>query len=110
MLRLVAALLLVACTEETSSDRTTRPPTPSPGRVQLGASTYGALESAGTADVTITRTSGTAGEVSVTVQAYDDTASSTDFASVPQTLVWADGESGAKTYTITITADEVNEL
>ena len=87
---------------------------PVPGTVAFSSATYSLTEpSTGTAAMTITvnRTGGTSGAVSVEATVVGNTATVTDdyTATSPTTLNWADGESAAKTFTITVKADALTE-
>jgi hypothetical protein len=61
--------------------------------------------------VTVNRTGGSAGAISVEATITADTATVTDdyTATTPATLNWADGDSAAKTFTITVKADAITE-
>ena len=87
---------------------------PVPGTVAFSSATYSQTEpSTGTAAMTITvnRTGGTSGAVSVEATVVGNTATVTDdyTATSPTTLNWADGDSAAKTFTITVKADALAE-
>jgi len=82
-----------------------------PGTLNVTSTSAG--EAAGTGPVTVTRTGGTCGAVSVQVNLAAGTATTTaDFtATSPQTLEWANGETGAKSVAtpITLVEDTVYE-
>ena len=83
------------------------------GTLQFSAATYSVSENAGNATVTVTRTGGSAGAVSVTFTASNGTATAPGDYSVisPTAVSFADGET-AKTVSISIIDDttvEANE-
>ncbi|HLF84050.1 MAG TPA: C25 family cysteine peptidase [Blastocatellia bacterium] len=89
---------------------------PQPGTLQFSATTYTDTEqNAGThtVQVTLTRTGGTDGAVSVHYATSDGTATaSSDYNSTSGDLEWADGDSANKTFNITVLGDtdlETNE-
>lgn len=83
---------------------------PGPGTLQLGTSSYSVSESAGALSVTVTRSGGTSGSASVKLATSDGNASGgIDYSPRAATLSWADGEAGAKSLSIPITADSVPE-
>ncbi len=60
-------------------------------------------------EVSVTRTGGTEGAVSGTIESTGGTATSSDFTDVATTLSWADGEGSAQTVSVSITGDNVVE-
>ncbi len=82
---------------------------PPGGTFAFSAPTYSALENGGAFPVSVVRLGGTTGAASVKVSATPGTATPADFAAPPATLSWADGEAGAKTFTVTLTDDAVYE-
>ena len=82
------------------------------GTLQFSAATYSVSENAGNATVTVTRTGGSAGAVSVTFTASNGTATAPgDYSVISPTVSFADGET-AKTVSISIIDDttvEANE-
>ena len=87
---------------------------PVPGIVAFDSATYSQTEPAsGTADMTITvkRTGGSDGAVSVEATVTGETATAGDdfVASAPVTLNWADGDSTSKSFTITVKTDALVE-
>jgi hypothetical protein len=79
-----------------------------PGTLQFSASSYSDDEDAGAITVTVTRTGGSTGAVTVDVSDADSGAatSGTDYTVITTTtLSWADGVSGAQTFTVDITND-----
>jgi len=81
---------------------------PSPGTLQFSASSYSASEGDSTPNLTVIRTDGSEGEVSVQ---YMPTVESTatlgsDYLGSGGTLSWADGDSEAKSLTLTLIDDE----
>lgn len=87
---------------------------PPVGSVAFSSATYSQTEPAsGTVDMTVTvnRTGGSAGAISVdaTISAVEATVTDDYTATTPATLNWADGDSAAKTFTITVNADAITE-
>jgi hypothetical protein len=90
-----------------------------PGTLQFSSATYTVGEAGPTATITVTRTGGTDGAVSVNYGTSNGTATGgmacstgVDFLATSGTLNWASGDSANKTFTVTIcndTADEPNE-
>jgi hypothetical protein len=79
------------------------PPT---GIVEFMEGRYYAREDATNAIITVNRKHGTNGSVCVDVMASDGSAiSGEDFDAVVDTLCWADGEGGAKSFSVSITPD-----
>jgi hypothetical protein len=73
------------------------------GTVVLAASSYTVAQSAGTLTLTVNRTGGSTGAISVTHAATDGTAvAGTDFTASSGTLQWGDGDGTPKTFTVTI--------
>lgn len=80
------------------------------GLVSLSSATYGIGESAGALTVTATRTVSFGGAVSVDYALVSETATVVDdFQAASGILSWADGESGSKTFTVTIVSDDLAE-
>ena len=83
---------------------------PAPGTIQFSVATYSASEGAGTVSVTLTRTDGTDGEVSVTAATSDGTATQeSDYTSTSNSVIWANGVGGPKTFGITLLEDSIIE-
>jgi hypothetical protein len=82
-----------------------------PGEIGFAANTYTVLEDKGPASISIERSSGNAGAVSVLISSADGTATGggEDYNSINSIINWADGEMGIKTATIEITDDMVAE-
>ena len=77
--------------------------TASVGSVQLSASTYTVAQSAGSLSVTVHRTGGSTGAVSVGYVTADGTAvAGTDYTATSGTLNWADGDATSKTFSVPI--------
>ena len=88
--------------------------TPGAGTIQFSAATYSVGENAGTATVTVTRTGGSSGAVSVTFATSNGTATAPgDYTAVsPITVSFANGDTASKTVNIPISDDttvEANE-
>ena len=65
---------------------------------------------AAAATVTVTRTGGSSGEVSVDYATTDGTATvDSDYAAASGTLTWADGDMSSKTFTVAVNGDTVLE-
>jgi hypothetical protein len=102
----------------TDIDGQTRPATPdigadevlTSGTVQLSSATYSVSETGSTVTITATRTGGSDGAVSVAYSTTDGTATATaDYTPASGTLTWNDGETGNKTFTVTILDDNIRE-
>ncbi|HXF42365.1 MAG TPA: Calx-beta domain-containing protein, partial [Pyrinomonadaceae bacterium] len=83
--------------------------TTNPGTLQFSSTSYSASENAGTALVTVTRSGGTDGAVSVNFSAQNGTATggstcstNVDFLTTSGNLNWANGEGGSKTFNVTL--------
>jgi O-glycosyl hydrolase len=76
------------------------------GQIQFSAPTYSMNETGGSVTITVSRTGGGAGAVSVQYATSDGTAKSgTDYTAVTNTLSWGDGDTASKTFTIPILDD-----
>lgn len=74
-----------------------------PGFVQFSSPTYSAMATSPSVPLTVTRTNGTTGTVTVQYQTIDGTAAAgTAYTSTAGTLTWADGDSSSKTITVPI--------
>lgn len=79
------------------------PPVNSSGTLAFSAATASVDEDAGSVSVSVSRTGGSSGPVSVSYATADGTAvAGTDYTSASGILSWADGESSAKTFTVPI--------
>lgn len=80
------------------------------GRVQFSAPTFEVNENAGNASVTLTRTDGTQGAVSVSVASRNGTATAAaDYTAVATTVTFGDGDAAAKTVLVPIINDATVE-
>lgn len=79
-----------------------------PGTVQFGTEVVSGIEG-GSATLSVTRTGGSSGTISVGYATLADTAGSSDFTPATGTLTWNDGDSSAKTINIAITSDGTAE-
>ena len=80
------------------------------GSLQFSASSYSVNENAGGATITITRTGGSAGPVSVIFAASKGTATlGSDYSSLPQTVSFGDGDTVAKIVVVSIFNDVLSE-
>jgi hypothetical protein len=85
-------------------------PPPSPGSIAWTAATASISEDGGTLTLTAARTGGSAGAASVQYATANGTATAgSDYTAASGALNWADGESGNKTVTISITNDTAVE-
>ncbi|HWS89213.1 MAG TPA: Calx-beta domain-containing protein [Pyrinomonadaceae bacterium] len=84
---------------------------PPGGQIQFGAASYTADEGAGGATVTVTRTGGSTGAVSVTFATADGTAKAgADYPAVSNfTVTFADGDTASKTVNVPVTDDLLDE-
>lgn len=82
----------------------------SPGQLQFSAPAYSVDESGATATITVTRTGGSGGAVSVQYATSNGSATvGNDFIVATGTLNWANGDAGAKTFAVQIINDGVVE-
>jgi hypothetical protein len=73
------------------------------GSLQLSASSYGIGQAAGIVSVTVNRTGGSSGAVSVNYATANGTAvAGTDFTASSGTLSWASGDASSKSFTVAI--------
>lgn len=79
------------------------------GKLQFSAADYSVNESGGSASITVTRTGGSAGTVSVQYLAGGDSMADVDYAATTGTLTWADGDITSKTFSISIVNDPADE-
>ncbi|MEZ5305920.1 MAG: Calx-beta domain-containing protein [Pyrinomonadaceae bacterium] len=88
---------------------------PVPGSIQLSSASYAIGEGGGSATITVTRTGGSDGAVSVDYGTSNGTASSGtcgaggDYTGVSGTLTWANGDSADKTFNVPICEDTIFE-
>jgi hypothetical protein len=82
----------------------------SPGTVQFSAASFSATEEGGAAPVTLTRTGGSSGAVSVVVSTADGSGiAGQDYVPVSQVVSWADGDTTPKTVSIPLNDDNLVE-
>ena len=80
------------------------------GTLSLSASSYSIAENGGSLTVTVTRSGGSSGAASVTYGTANGTATAgSDYTATSGTLSWADGDSSAKTFSISILDDSIAE-
>ena len=80
-----------------------------PGIISLSDSTVN-VEEGGTATISVSRTDGSYGAVSIDYATFDNTAlAGSDYTTVSGTLNWADGESGSQSIVVTTLTDLNNE-
>lgn len=83
---------------------------PTAGTLQFSASTYSVNEGGGTVTISVTRSGGSSGAVSVTYATSNGTATSpSDYTTTTNTLSWANGDSSAKTFSVGINDDALVE-
>jgi endonuclease G len=87
-----------------------------PGILQFSAAQYTVGESAGSVTIPVNRTGGSVGTASVNFATANGTAAGgtsctagVDYIGKSGTLSWADGETGSRTFTLTICDDSINE-
>lgn len=103
----LALLLVAACQKDKSTPATQQPPPPNPGTLAFSTASYSVAENAASASITVTRTGGTLGVVSVDYATSDGTAvAGTHYTAANGTLAWADGESGGKTFSVPLAPDD----
>ncbi len=80
-----------------------------PGTLQFSSATYSVSENGGTATISVTRTNGSLGAVSIDYTTSDGTASDgSDYTLSSGTLTWNNGDATAKAISVSIT-DDTNE-
>lgn len=83
---------------------------PLPGSVSLAQPTYTVSEASGNLVVSVSRSGGSSGTVSIAFSTANGTATAgQDYTATAGVLSWADGESGAKTFSIPLTNDSLVE-
>jgi hypothetical protein len=110
----IAALLLTlaACGGGGGGDDSAPvpPPPPPAGTLQFSAATYSVAEAAGTVAITITRTGGSSGAVSVILTSSDGSATSVDdYEALSVAVSFADGETAPKSTALTVVNDANDE-
>ncbi|MFK7997479.1 MAG: Calx-beta domain-containing protein, partial [Granulosicoccus sp.] len=86
-------------------------PAPEPGTVQFVSDTATVDESAGTISVSVARTGGSDGAVSVSYESIEGSAvAGDDFEPISGQLQWADGEDDVRILTIAISVDDLVEV
>jgi len=88
----------------------------SPGTLLLSSATYSVNEGTGNATITVNRTAGSAGAISVNYSTSNGTAfggsscaGSVDYISQTGTLTWVNGETAGKTFSIPVCNDSIEE-
>lgn len=83
---------------------------PAAGTVQFSSATYAVKENGGTATITLTRSGGSSGLISVQYETVPGgTADSADYGNTNGFMIWADGDASSKTFTIPIFNNSANE-
>ena len=81
-----------------------------PGQIQFKFPTFSVSETGPAASIVVTRTGGSGGQVSVTFDTSNGTATAgTDYTAVNNTVTFADGDTAEKTVTVPITDDMAQE-
>jgi endoglucanase len=81
-----------------------------PGMLRFSAAAFAAVENAGPATITVERVNGSAGPVSVQYATSNGSATQPgDYALASGTLNWADGDTAAKTFNVTLVNDGIEE-
>jgi subtilisin family serine protease len=84
--------------------------TPGPGTLNFSASAYAMPENGGVGTISVQRSGGTAGAISVNYATSNGTAAAgSDYTAASGTLNWADGDSTAKTFTVAAVDDAAAE-
>ena len=92
-----------ATTQAAAASGLTAVAAPAPGSFALDQATYSVAQSAGALTVTVSRTSGQSGVVSVAYATADGTATAgTDYTAAGGTLTWQDGDTAPQTFTVTL--------
>ena len=92
-----------------NSEEEPEPPTAA-GSLQFSQATYSVNEGIGSKTITVSRTGGSDGSVSVDYAINDGTATSgNDYSATPGTLTWNDGDSSNKLITVNIIDDNNQE-
>ena len=80
------------------------------GELQFIASTFSVAEADGQLDISVTRTGGSDGRVTVLYTTSNETAMiNSDFNAASGQLVWEDGDNTPQTFTVTILSDDIND-
>lgn len=83
---------------------------PQPGSIQFSVASYSVEENALTVTITVTRTGGSDGAVTVDYAAVDGTAlDGADYNATSGTLSWIDGDSTDRTFEVEILDDDLDE-
>jgi Tol biopolymer transport system component len=82
---------------------------PPSGTVQFDSATYAAGEGDGTVSVTVTRTGGSFGAVTVAYADTPGTATATDYTNGTGTVTFANGDATPKSFTVNINPDTLDE-
>ncbi|MEM9101990.1 MAG: choice-of-anchor B family protein [Pseudomonadota bacterium] len=73
--------------------------------INFSQATFSTLETAGSTQITLTRQGTTTGEVTVRYQTLDDIADASDYEATSGEIVWAEGDSNNKSFSINIIND-----
>ncbi len=85
-------------------------PVPQPGTVSFNPAAYTLQENGGSVTLTLTRTGGADGAISVSVASGGGSAAAgSDYSTLTQTLSWANGDAAAKTVALLVSDDAVDE-
>lgn len=101
---------LVSGPANNSSEFSNAAKVPSPGSLQFSLASYSVSESTANATITVTRTNGSDGAVSVNYAAANGTATQPgDYQPASGTLIWPSDDSAAKTFMVPIVFDGSDE-
>lgn len=89
----------------------TPPAPPAGGTLAFSSISYSVAENAGSAAITVNRTGGSTGAVSIVCASTSGTASSpSDFTAAASVLTWADGDTSSRTFSVPIVDDTSTEV
>ncbi len=83
---------------------------PTAGEIEFSQATYTALEDAGNATITVTRTGGIGGATVNYATADQSAIAGNDYIAATGTLVWDLGENGSKTFDVPVIDDQSEEM
>ena len=84
--------------------------TPAAGALQFSEPTYSVGEGGAAVTITVTRTGGSTGAITADYATSDSSATApADYTAILGTLTWADGDSSARTFTVSVVDDALAE-
>jgi DNA/RNA endonuclease G (NUC1) len=102
--------VLSPCDPQNLASAPTPATTTNPGALQFSAATYSVAENGGSATITVSRTGGSDGAVSVNYATSNGTATSgSDYTATSGTLNFASGDAANKTFTVPVIDDVIYE-